>query len=634
MSSSSDKPKKRAACDNCKKRRVLCLPSATGPCPRCVEKNVMCTTTPVPRGRPRKQPVMPKPTPETRMAVPQHPGPVFQSSANCPELTPEFVSHCFDAISFIPQYNHPLIQLTSIRNDVRTVSYQLQLLPPQSRVLALCIVAAASLASFHPSLLGDGPRPCAFDDHEFFATASSETLFSCGVRRQEACRALRNEALKAAWEAGTLLQPSNENAASCFLLDMMEQTEFSGPSRPWASAYVSHVRALAPHWHAVGFTAEDASQWAVYLMTEATASAVCRTPSLLTPHDQMMLSGPAPTTLDAYLASLEESSKNTNFSVLWTSLRPFLYHVTSLSRQLSETIAGDYPRLEPLSEGAVLKVLTALTVLQSALYLLTERLETALANTDSVPSHTALLGDGKDGADASLRNIAYGLVFGFAGIALPFYRELEHRASADVRAHVADGGGSRERMRLLRAQARDVCLDGAKELAKGLRRLPRIHYAPTPVQWRVITSWSEFCLEEVENHVLGKEVVSTETLTAFSDELKLLSYSLNGQSGPHVSIVERLNAHIYRQQPTRISSRNNSGSSIDTTPSPPQDLQQVFPEPVVAGVDFFVDPTVMLGHGGLHMTFGDMGMEALAYPIGELDLGQMPFAPWLTEPTC
>lgn len=71
--------------------------------------------------------------------------------------------------------------------------------------------------SFHPSVLGDGPRPESFVDQNFFL--SSSDLFGCGVRRGPAYRAL----LKAAWEFGIILQPSNENAASCYLLDLVEQ---------------------------------------------------------------------------------------------------------------------------------------------------------------------------------------------------------------------------------------------------------------------------------------------------------------------------------------------------------------------------------------------------------------------------
>ncbi|KAF7290522.1 Zn(2)-C6 fungal-type domain-containing protein [Mycena indigotica] len=539
MSSSSiEKRKKPPACDACKARRVLCHPQPNGaPCPRCVEKNVICTTTAIPRGRPRKTHAASQSSPG--ILVPES-SPAFRGSVDRPELTPDFVSHCFDALKYLPQINHPLIAATSIKNDIRAVCYQLHLLPLHSRVLALCLMCVSSLASFHPLVLGDGPRPTSFNDHEFFASAPCDVLLSCGIRRQLIYRALRDEALKLAWEAGTLLQPSAENAASCYLLDVIEQIDFVGPSRPWASAYLAHIRALAPHWHVVGFNGEDATQWAGYLecnlwsyfnlvaanknlqMTETIVSATNRTPLLLTPHDQMLLTGPVPPPLDAFLTSLEKTSKSTNSSVLWTSVRPFLYHVTNLSRQLSETIAGDYPRLEPLAEGAVLKFLTALTMLQSALALLTERIDAVLDNDVQV----VLSSEGMT-PDMNLRTTAYVIAFGFAAIALAFYRELEYRDTLDTQAQILDGRGTRERIRLLRAQTRELCLEGAKEFAKGFKRLPRIHYSPTPLQGRVIASWAEFCATEAGEMRMSPETQSV--LQVFSEELKLSAYSFSGQ---------------------------------------------------------------------------------------------------------
>ncbi|KAJ7668244.1 hypothetical protein B0H17DRAFT_1087978 [Mycena rosella] len=47
--------KKLPACDACKARRVLCHAKPNGlPCPRCAEKGILCRTTYIPHGRPRK----------------------------------------------------------------------------------------------------------------------------------------------------------------------------------------------------------------------------------------------------------------------------------------------------------------------------------------------------------------------------------------------------------------------------------------------------------------------------------------------------------------------------------------------------------------------------------------------------
>lgn len=203
-----------------------------------------CITTPIARGRPRKNPVaassslsLPLPQSRASLPFPLHPLPVLENTSDCPELNSEFVAHCFEGscdsrlarspltyasgLKFTPQYTHPLISATSIKTDIRAASFQIHLLPPQSRVLALCIVCFVSLTSFHPSVLGDGPRPESFLDHDFFSSQQSR-LLECGKRRAPAFRALRAEALKGAWEIGVMLQPSSENAASCYLLDLTE----------------------------------------------------------------------------------------------------------------------------------------------------------------------------------------------------------------------------------------------------------------------------------------------------------------------------------------------------------------------------------------------------------------------------
>ncbi|KAF7329099.1 Zn(2)-C6 fungal-type domain-containing protein [Mycena kentingensis (nom. inval.)] len=626
MFSSEKRNKKLPACDLCKARRVLCHPQPNGaPCPRCVEKNAICTTTPVPRGRPRKHPapVATKSVAETRVSVPQHPGPVFQS-LNCPELSPEFVAHCFEAIKFIPQYNHPIIGTTSIKSDILAVSYQIHLLPPQSRVLALCIVCAASLASFHPVMLGDDQsRPNSFVDNAFFGGELSN-LLSCGVRRQTAYRGLRDEALKCAWEAGILLQPSNENAASCYLLDMMEQIDFTGASRPWAAAYISHIRSMAPHWHAAGpFTVHDASQWAGYFMTEAITSATSRTPVLITSHDQLLLTGPEPPSLEMFLSTLERTSKNANFSVLWTSIRPYLYHVTTLSRQLSETIAGDHARLEPLAEGAVLRFLTSMTMLQSAMALLVERVDSVLENDPRIQTPQPAITIEGTSADAGIRAAAYGVVFSYAGLILPFYRELELRAVWGVQSTTTDTTAARERMRLLRSQTRSLCLEGAREFAKALRRLPRVHYGPTPVQWRLVSSWAEFAVEEAEaESVLGAGVSPQmrDILDAFADELHLLGYSLPGPSTPQATkLLERMDMHARRLPAGR------SSPDISTVGSPsPRDSHGSLSD---SSSDFYDEAITRNHHSPPMLRFDSLDLVSLGFSSTDVALTSEPAQP-------
>ncbi|KAF7361125.1 Zn(2)-C6 fungal-type domain-containing protein [Mycena sanguinolenta] len=534
----SEKPKKPPALV-----ASCAILSQTGPrVPVASKKNQTCTTTPVPRGRPRKNPLpacsalsplrprpraRPQPSPPLPTPPPQQP--VYKTSPSCPELTPEFVAHCFEAIQFTTQYNHPLISRTSIKMDIRAVSFQLHRLPPQSRVLALCIICCAALTSFHPSVLGDGPRPESFTDANFFLSPAD--FLPCGVRRAKAYRALRIEALKAAWEIGIILQPSDENAASCYLLDLLEQYDFVGVSRPWGNAYMSHVRALAPIWRAANaYTISEGVHWIGYLMGDALLSTRNRTPMLVTTNDQLLLCGPPPPSLEDLIASL---SKSTSIPTLWTSLSSYLYHVVDLSRQLSENIAGDYARLSPLSENAVLNFLSSLSMMHSVLCLLLGHLDQVLATTPNADDSSLIPED-------TARTCAYGAIFGFIGLIFPFYRELEYRETNDAQTQ----RHTYNRPSFLWAQAYDMVLLGVQEMARAFRYLPKVHY--TPVHWNTVYAWAEFCAKEIESGAPISHEFMRDTQTIVN-ELKLMGYSLEAASAPQsVALIERLERHVSR----------------------------------------------------------------------------------------
>ncbi|KAJ7264501.1 hypothetical protein B0H12DRAFT_1321427 [Mycena haematopus] len=529
--------KKPPACDSCKARRVLCHPQPNNaPCPRCLEKNILCTTTPVVRGRPRNTPVKAHAQPtastslvvsprELRLAVavslPSESALASNDSAsNCPALDPEFVAHCFECFELISQTAHPLIRRTGIKESVHAASFDLQLLLPQSRVLALCIIAVTSLSSFHESVLGPGPRPQSFEDLEFFL--SSPDLGGCGVRRAATYRALRANAVVAAREIGIMFEATEVNAASCFLLDFLEQTDTSGLMRPWAGAYISHIRALAPRWRAGKYTPSDEARWMGFLMSEALCATTRRLPMLITLHDQLLLAGPEPS-LDSFLESLE-SKRSGGLQVLYSSMKPYCFHVICLARQLYLDINGDYPRLNPLSEAAVIKFLSSLSLLHSAASLLLARVDAEIG--PSPCPRSPIRYEGRS-VDAITRSCGYGVIAGFVSLVLPFYRELELRGDEGEPR-------TRERLRLFRMQAREIAVLGLHELARALRYLPHLHY--TPVNWRIIYPWAEFCVEAVADR---------EDLQMIVNELKLMGYSLEVFSTPQATeLIERLEAYL------------------------------------------------------------------------------------------
>ncbi|KAJ7762951.1 hypothetical protein B0H16DRAFT_1528271 [Mycena metata] len=542
MTTEPTKPVKPPACDRCKARRVLCHPRLDGaPCPRCAEKNTVCTTTPIRRGRPKGVPNKTRPpqlgqaTSSTTSSGGSRQGSSTKDSDSPSDsiiilrpgshLDSDFIAQCFEG-EFLTPFNHPLIGATSIREDLRAASFQLNLLPPRTRVLALCILTVSSLISFHPSVLGPGRRPKSLGDLDFFS--SDAELRACGVRRAAIFHALHAEAGQAAREADVVLEPSHENAASCYLLDLLDRTNLCRLSRPWAGAYISHVRALAPLWRTTTrLGPAEAALWGSFLMAEALTSTEYRLPILITRHDQLLLTGTDAPTLDALLALLT-AAEEPGLYLLWPALQPYMFHVTSLARQLYETINGDFARLKPLSEPTVINFLSTLSTLHSILSILLDLVATSIAAIDAALTLMPARGDSPT-IDSMARACAVGAVVGFAGLILPFYRELAlaERLRTDPRA--------RARMRLFCEQARGFAVDTVHDLARVVRWLPGVQFPPT--SYRVLYAWAEFALECQPEDVGDLEAVTT--------ELKLMAYSLDIYADPRVvTLIDRVDAYI------------------------------------------------------------------------------------------
>ncbi|KAJ6461381.1 hypothetical protein C8R45DRAFT_1028198 [Mycena sanguinolenta] len=529
--------KKPPACDSCKARRVLCHPQPNNaPCPRCLEKKILCTTTPVVRGRPRNAAQVHDPlNTSTSLVVPSQElalvvaAPLKYGSSlasngsdlNCPPLDPEFVAHCFECFEFIPQIGHPLIKRTGITNIIRAASFDLQHLLPQSRVLALCIVAFTSLSSFHESVLGPGPRPQSMEDLDFFL--SSPDIRECGVRRGPACRALRAKAIKDACEAGIMFEATEENALSCYFLDYLDQNDTCGQTRPWGGAYMSYVRVFGPRWREGKYNSADEARWMGYLMAEALFATAWRIPMLSTLHDQLLLAG-SESSLESLLDFIE-SKKQSGLQVLWLSTKPYFFQTTCLARQLYLEINGDYARLNPLSEAAVIKFLSSLTLLHSIVSSLLTRVDNAIGP----PPHTRTsIRYSEQSVDFAARKCGYAIIIGFVSLVLPLHRELELRCDeGDPR--------TRERMRLFCMQAREMAVTGLHELTCVLRYIPSLLHAP--VNWRILYPCAEFCVEAAADNKDDLEMIVK--------ELKIMGYSLDVFSSPQVTqLIERLEAYL------------------------------------------------------------------------------------------
>ncbi|KAK7057957.1 Zn(2)-C6 fungal-type domain-containing protein [Favolaschia claudopus] len=546
------RPPKPPACDRCKARRVLCHSQPDGkPCPRCIQKNVICTTTPVPRGRPRKKTQLEsnsEPTntticlPGTHQETLDEELALLQNSDNLdqPKLTPDLVAHCFEC-NQIPIVTHPLIAASSIFISMRSISFNIsRLQSTETRVLALCIIAFGSLVSHHDTILGPGPIPDSIFDPVFFSS-SSETR-NCGVRRAPICRGFHIMALKAARDSGTIQNTSLENAASCFILDLLNQCTRSSPGlkRPWATAYMSHVRVLVPMLRSS--TPKSRFCCAAYLLAEALVSTRSKTTMQVTHEDQIMFCGPEAPSLADQLAELEASSNNPCSDVLFEAMHPYMFGATSLARQLSGVIGGR-KTLGPLPESVGGEFLASLSQLNSILSHLLTHANAGLTNLGADPTQPSLSVDDLWSPANVIRACGYGAIMGFIGIALPFYREVEkcYNSNANLFISTAEHARRMSATAMLEEAHKMACL-AVGQLARAKGYLTSIHYVPGTC--KTLCEYAEFALDvEEKRGVVEPERVHD--LHLIARQVWLAGYSQDLFADPDTALlVQRLESYL------------------------------------------------------------------------------------------
>ncbi|KAJ7123595.1 hypothetical protein C8R44DRAFT_852470 [Mycena epipterygia] len=589
------KRKKPPACDSCKARRVLCHPTTDGTaCPRCIEKGTKCTTTPVARGRPPKAHLgmpttplssaseEPEPRPSTSHSNASSTSLVVSLHSHDPtrflELSPELVHHLFECFTHLPQCHHPIFRGRELRNALAALSWRIYLLPPQQRVLAHCVVALSASISFDNAIVGPGPHPASFTDRSVFTRGAD--LRSYGIRRAPMYHALRAQALRFATEAGILLEPSDDNAASCFFMQFLEN-ENEARSRPWAVAYLSHVRAIAASWDEMHVVAlHHTALWTSFLMTEALETTIARKPMLISHNDQLLIAGSAPLSLQDLFAGVQaklQASKDPDppneilqipdpqIPIVFKITLPFEFHVTRLARQLSETIAGDFARRQPLDEPAVNSFLSGVTLLRSIRASILDEAEPEPepnTNTAPVPPDASPFFHRSPQAEARGTDVNKRVC---ATLVLALHRELTRRDSVAraastsaaassaqlgkgaAQAHMGTGAQwASERLDVLRRQTRELAGFALADVARALRILPSLPHL-THLQCGVLVVCAQFCLDEADEAKAGGVPITPEqalVMDAISDALKLVGYSWTLPAG----LVERLDARLAAQR--------------------------------------------------------------------------------------
>ncbi|KAF7319080.1 Zn(2)-C6 fungal-type domain-containing protein [Mycena chlorophos] len=626
---SSSKPTERhgPACDSCKAKRVRCFKVEEGqPCPRCVEKQLVCKTTYIPRGRPRKVP-SPKPSGTQNLNNAMIHAPARNQLDTRASLgllaNPDTVKHLYFCFAHQPLRRHPLF--TRVKAEFEKVlsaaSWRLDLLHPQAFTLAHCFCAVAAAISFHPDIIGPEDCPTSLTDPTYFYLGADLRKF--GLRRAEACRMLYQRALYVAGDARVQSQASEFNALSCFLLDSLEG-DIETNTRPWAASYMSHARALMASWPDGKF---DRAVWTGFFFSEVSRALLNRGPVLVqvlllvvavsdqplrTFADQLLAAEGDPPSLESFLEKAHKEaaapSPKPRLKMCLELVEPFMFHATRMGREFFETVSGDFARRRPVSELAVRKLLDELTTMQALM-------SYCFTGVD-FPDETSLQEDAsRPETSPGIRGCAFGMSIMFTGLIIVVHDELKLRSREAIRelpSSVSSNHApwSSSRLALLQSQARSLALSALPDIIRAVK-LQMFPLYGLVVMWTQIMRWAEFCADEADlnggiDGISGVENVNLiEVFERMLYALKGIGYS---SASPRLdTLIERLEAHVmvYRRhhklEPATnavpLSSPPASTAKMDLDPS-------LFVQPIEPELAFLLDGFWMSGTGSSTDRYG------------------------------
>ncbi|KAJ3933498.1 MAG: hypothetical protein NXY57DRAFT_15391 [Lentinula lateritia] len=552
------KRKKPPACDYCKARRVICHAQSEGPCPRCVEKGVPCTTTALAARRRRRtkaemqeerlkkanktadstlrtaelETSQPNEGPTRHIEAPHFIPPSLSLSA-------ELVAELIQIFHILPQSLHPIIPLDELEASLRLASWSLSSLPPQLRVLAQCIVTLASFFSTNAAIVGRGGCGPEVTSIALSKAPLKEPvvpdLREYGVRRKPVCYQLWTEALSLAHQQGITAHVSRENAACCWLLDFLE-CRFSGEGvSTYASAYNSHLRCLAEtNDSAIPGDAEAASPgtsvlYRAYMMHDAVYAITSRRSIPFSHQDELLISGPCTTTLEQLL---QEFSSDVSNKQLFLSMNAFASHTIRLARESSERLSGVYARRRTLDEVFLASHFASLDLMHSIL--LAERDRALWVVDNSTESHF-------------IRSCAYALHISWGCLVLNLYDLLLDRVNNNLcdfdlgfTVHSAVPSATeydpREWARLHFSRVRQMALRVAVGISEALKDVPCISRV-THLHFEELEKWAKLLLGESGTVVINRSDRSR-ALQCYRDALKIAGFSWANRSAGLVEIID------------------------------------------------------------------------------------------------
>ncbi|BGP49552.1 hypothetical protein JCM10450v2_005446 [Rhodotorula kratochvilovae] len=543
------KRKKPPACDRCKSKRVLCHPNPKG-CPRCVEKGVepqrksrdsteAPTTVDAPAPQLSVNLSAPPPVPSTSQ-VPYTPLSLVSYAAPAGALTPALVKHLFFCHQQLPTIDHPLIRTITIRDTLDALSWDVNLLPIQQRAYVYAVCAHAASISFSRLVVGEALAGASWQDVQ----SAGADLRAYGRARKAVCEALKSQARRIAREADVLVEPTRENAATCVLLNALDDTgasQVQPKSRPWLAACFSHIRSLPELWPESSARLET-MLWTGWFICDCISKMAVSSP--VTRADELLFVGADEPDLIEYDKALQETLKQPLDRNMWPDLKPFGLLLMSFARELTEQLLGPHAVRAPLNEQAVFRVFQKLEHLRSIARFYTEIVDRIGEPTPQLHFDRALTPTCRYTRGAALRAIRSFGTSTWAVLVFPLYVELrrrsrlnhEHRAASFDSANTGTRAAA-HRLETYVAQSREMVRAALDFLVDGLQRTQAL-VTWTHVRSSLLPEYAALLLEELAagTFVLDERIATA--TEALAGGLKLVGYV--HANATNDALIERL----------------------------------------------------------------------------------------------
>ncbi|KAJ4498569.1 hypothetical protein C8R41DRAFT_916486 [Lentinula lateritia] len=574
---SPDRPsqrKKPPACDYCKARRVLCHPQLNGPCPRCVEKGVECSTTPVVRRRRRTkgdpvhsaakattsssnncsdQATCTTPTQSNEelstVIVVQQWASATSLSNNLDEPSPvpptlqlsvEVVKALMKTLRNTPHNPHPvttnpMIPLSQLEMKLRLHAWDLHSLSYQDRVLTYCLLTCSALCSTDPFILGTieiGPEESQIIDSVTpLKSPIVPDMRHFGFRREPVVRQLWAESLWLANQACIATNTSIENAASCWILGYLRYVMF-GKTSAFSAASVYHMRTLAEDGK-LSRDADEMLKFRGHMMIDSLFALTTGKTVPFTANDELLIIPHKLEPLEQLISTF--LTRNCTASDVFLSVHTFSHTAVRLARETAENLSGPYARGQPLDECFLIKHFASLDIFHSLLSAALQQISHLIQSrfTQEMTYH--------------LHACAHGFVVAWGSLVITLFERLRDRSMYNTtdNSRVGDGFSSdisvatemkSSRLLVHLLHARKLASRTAVEISETMRDIPSIVRL---MPHGDLTKWARFLLEE-ENIVDITRAQSLQALECFRDALKVAGFSHADRTG----IVDTINEYL------------------------------------------------------------------------------------------